>query len=120
MEWSCSRPRQGAGEAAIGKQGFIQVAPGKRYFQWEDGTPFFPVGQNDWPPAFDLRKRSKKDLDDYFKNLNTHRVNVLRLMVDVGKERDVVWVETRPGEFNPAFKKWMDTMVEMAQRLQGR
>jgi len=81
-------PREaGAGEAAIGKQGFIQVAPSKRYFQWEDGTPFFPTAQNDWPPAFDLRKRSKKDPDDYFKNLNAHRVNVLRLMVDVGKER---------------------------------
>jgi hypothetical protein len=100
---------------AEGEKGFIQIAPSGRYFQWEDGTPFFPIGQNDWPNAFDLRKRSRADLDAYFQNLSTHGVNVLRLLMDVGDKEDVVWVETRPGVFNPAFKTWMDTIVELAR-----
>ena len=105
-----------AADGAEQDRGFIEVAPSRRYFQWEDGTPFFPIGQNDWTGAFDLRKRSKTELDAYFRNLSDHGVNVLRLLVDVGVKQDVVWVETQPGAFNPRFKEWMDTIVELAEK----
>ncbi|MBN1817034.1 MAG: hypothetical protein JW828_06710 [Sedimentisphaerales bacterium] len=103
------------GQTDIDKRGFVQVAASHRYFQWEDGTAFFPIGQNDWPEMFDLRKRTREDLAAYFQNLRRHGVNILRLLMDVGVQKDVMWVETSPGHFNPAFKKWMDTIIELAR-----
>lgn len=98
-------------------RGFIQVAPSQRYFQFEDGTPFFPIGQNDWPPVFDLRVRTKKDIDDYFRNMKAHDVNVLRIQMEVGsKKSKPLYVEDPPGTFNPEFKAWMDTMVGLAEK----
>ncbi len=101
---------------AMSGKGFIEVAPSKRYFQFEDGTPFFPIGLNEWPDALDTRKKSKKEIEAYFRNLRAHGVNVLRLIVESGKPADNLWVETRPGAFNPAFKAYMDFIVGLAEK----
>lgn len=97
------------------KKGFIQVAPSRRYFQFRDGTPFFAIGHNDWPPAFDLRKKSRQQVEAYFRNCKAHHVNVLRIILDVGNKETAFWVETKPGQFNPAFKRWMDTIMALAE-----
>jgi len=99
-----------------GRKGFIQVAPSKRYFQYEGGASFFPIGQNEWPRSVELRTKTKKDLDQYFRNLNEHGVNVLRLLLDVGHKEKSLFVETAPGQFNPKFKQWMDMIVGLAEK----
>jgi len=70
-------PAAGA-EASEG--GFIQVAPSGRYFQHEDGTPFFPVGIHGYDMIQQNVNRAYWEV--YFKLLNRHGVNVLRMLID--------------------------------------
>lgn len=102
--------------AEAGDHGYIQVSSRGRYFRFEDGTPFFPIGQNDWPPVFDIRTNSDARLDTCFRHLRQHGVNALRLMVEAAKPNENIFVETRPGRMNPEFVRWMDKMVALATK----
>jgi hypothetical protein len=97
-------------------RGFVTVDPGGRYFRFEDGTPFVPVGLNDWPETLDVRVRSRRALERYFRNLRRNRVNVLRVILEAAPPDENVFVEDPPGTLTPEFTEWMDTVVGLAER----
>jgi len=73
-----------AGELQAADPGPIQTTPGGRYFQFQDGTPFFPVGVLGMS-ALDIgppKGPNRLQREAYFKLLSDSGANVLRLMVD--------------------------------------
>ena len=90
----------------------VRVGPTKRYFQLEDGTPFFPIGHNEWPGRISKDLCSPESIDVYFRNMREHGENVLRVIADTEK----MPVENPPGTFNPAFKATMDHIVKTARK----
>ncbi len=69
-----------AGDLLAAGSGFIQVAPSGRYFQHQDGVPFFPVGIHGYDMIHKNVNRSYWEA--YFKLMNRHGVNVLRMLID--------------------------------------
>ena len=60
--------------------GFVQVAPGGRYFQFEDGSPYFPIGIHGHDKIH--KGMNRPAWEAYFKLMNRNGVNLLRLLVD--------------------------------------
>ncbi|MEW6443426.1 MAG: hypothetical protein AB1640_21010 [bacterium] len=99
-------------------QAFIGLAPDHRHFQFRDGTPFVPVGHNDWT---DLRLFLDTDrLEPYLSFMKQNGENVLRLVLDsYGLNADSRYqnrVETRVGEFNPDLVAALDNLTRAAER----
>ncbi len=93
-------------------RGYIRVGPSGHYFQFEDGTPFVPIGHNEWTQRFETPAFSVESIDAYFRTISESGENVLRLIVDAPNLR----VENPPGTFNPAMKRFMDLVVRMAEK----
>ena len=51
------------GELEIYKHGFIKTTPGKRYFTYADGTPFFYIGDTHWNVAVNSLSNFKTIID---------------------------------------------------------
>jgi len=83
--------------------GFIRVAPGGRYFQFQDGAPFFAVGIHGSEMIH--KGVNRATWDAYFKQMSRSGVNVLRVLLD-GAYTDVMtadpecWYE-KHGPDNP-------------------
>lgn len=99
---------------------FIRVMPGGRYFVHSDGRPFTPVGYNhnpDWTElGFGNPLAEHYDLgrvDRWFSNLQAHRVNLIRLMVETPQSGTL---EERPGVYRPEQVVWLDNVMSSAQR----
>ena len=93
-------------------KGFIRVGPSKRYFQYEDGIPFVPIGHNEWLGRFTDPPYTSESIDAYLKNMHDHGENVLRILLDSPKPL----VEKPAGVFNPEFKRYMDRLVRLAEK----
>ena len=97
---------------------WVQLAPGRRYFQTELGDPFLIIGQNDaltWP-EFEglLGGRDIPAVDRHLAFLAAHGVTTLRVMLEyVG---DGLFLETRPGEFDPVTVAAIDDLVDLCER----
>ncbi|MEW6443422.1 MAG: DUF4038 domain-containing protein [bacterium] len=91
---------------------FVRVGPTKRYFQSEDGKPFFAIGHNEWPARLSINLESLQSIDAYLRNMQEHGENVLRVIAD----SEHVPVENPPGTFNPVFKANLDALVQAAER----
>lgn len=76
--------------------GYIQVAPGRRYFQFEDGTPFFPIGHADY-------RLSRID-EALMCNLRDNAENTLRIWPDA----------LESGQIN---EEHMTRVVELAEKF---
>ena len=72
-----------------GERGFVRVAPNGRYFEFENGEPFFPVSIM----GHDMIERTKQDYpkglepldwDAYFRHMKANGINLLRVMLDGG------------------------------------
>jgi len=92
--------------------GFVRVGPTRRYFQFEDGTPFIPIGHNEWGRRFMEKKYSVQSMEPYFRNMRENGENVLRILTG---SKDLP-IETRVGVFNPAFQAYMDRLVGLAEK----
>jgi len=97
---------------AAAKRGYVRVGPTQRYFQFEDGTPFIPIGHNEWPHRLEASKHSLESIDSYFRIMSQNGENVLRLVLGSPK----LPIEKPPGTFNPAFKEYMDLVVQTAEK----
>lgn len=103
-------------------EGFITLSDNERYFQYQNGTPFIPIGHNGWydaPLYLDTER-----LDRYFSVMNEHGENTLRVLLDYSgivspilpylKTRNLVELEV--GEFNPELIDALDNLVDAAER----
>jgi hypothetical protein len=73
-------------EFTQGNKGWIQVIPSSRYFQFENGEPFFPIGHNVGGEIFLL---SDQELEEHFQDMKNYRENVLRFPV-------AAWIDDVP------------------------
>lgn len=96
------------------QRGYVRVGPTRHYFQFEDGTPFIPIGHSEWPSRFETAKYSPESIDSYFRILSQNGVTVLRLVLDDPN----LPIEKPPGTFNPAFKAYLDLVVRSAEKHQ--
>jgi len=97
--------------ATTAGQGFIGIAPNKKYFQYANGTPFVPVGHND---AFDMSLIfNPTRLDNYFKHMSENGENVLRVLLDGWGD---TLIELKVGQFNPTVEEGVDNLVRAAEK----
>ena len=104
--------------ASGGDLPWVRVAPGRRYFQTDDGEPFLIIGQNDaltWPELEGLLGRKDvASVDRHLAYLKAHGVTTLRVMLEyVG---DGLYLEHRPGEFDPVTVRAIDDLVALCER----
>ena len=97
---------------------WVRLAPGRRYFETEDGEPFLIIGQNDaltWPELEGLiGRRDVPAVERHLQWLRTHGVTTLRVMLEyVG---DGLYLERRPGEFDPVTVQAVDDLVRLCER----
>jgi len=91
---------------------YVQLGPTKRYFQFEDGRPFYVIGHNEWPARFYPDENSQESMEWYFENMRTHGENVLRLVLPTHS----LPAEKPPGRFNPDFRRYLDNLVRLAEK----
>jgi len=126
MEQRPTSPATEAGTALIsphpagdaGPLSWVRLGPGRRYFQTEDGAPFLIIGQNDaltWPELEGLLgRRDVAAVDRHLAWLKAHGVTTLRVMLEyVG---DGLYLESRPGEFDPVTVQAVDDLVALCER----
>src|SRR5436305_4193418 len=97
---------------------WVRRAPGRRYFETEDGESFLIIGQNDaltWPELEGLLgRRDLPSVDRHLGWLRAHGVTTLRVMLEyVG---DGLYLERRPGEFDPVTVRAIDDLVALCER----
>ena len=97
---------------------WVRLAPGRRYFETEEGEPFLIIGQNDaltWPELEGLLgRRDVPAVDQHLGWLRTHGVTTLRVMLEyVG---DGLYLEHRPGEFDPVTVQAIDDLIVLCEK----
>ena len=107
----------GAPEAGVGLP-WVQLGPGRRYFQTEDGAPFLIIGQNDaltWPELEGLLGgRDLPGVGRHLAWLAAHGVTTLRVMLEyVG---DGLFLEPECGRFDPVTVRAVDDLVALCER----
>src|SRR3954451_720089 len=126
MEHDLTNPTIGAGSATLPDAvaeatrpfPWVRLGPARRYFEDEDGEPFLIIGQNDaltWPELEGLLgRRDLPAVDRHLGWLRTHGVTTLRVMLEyVG---DGLYLEHRPGEFDPVTVQAIDDLVVLCER----
>lgn len=97
---------------------WVRLAPGRRYFETDDGSPFLIIGQNDaltWPDLEGLiDRRDLPAVDRHCAHLKSLGVTTLRVMLEyVG---DGLYLERQPGEFDPVTVRAVDDLVALCER----
>src|SRR3954466_1857813 len=92
---------------------WVRRAPGRRYFETEEGDPFLIIGQNDaltWPELEGLLgRRDLSAVERHLAWLRRSGVTTLRVMLEyVG---DGLYLECKPGEFDPIVVQAIDDLV---------
>jgi hypothetical protein len=94
---------------------WVRLGPGRRYFETEDGEPFLIIGQNDaltWPELEGLLgRRDLGAVERHLAWLRRSGVTTLRVMLEyVG---DGLYLECKPGEFDPVVVQAIDDLVDL-------
>ncbi|MCE9613360.1 MAG: DUF4038 domain-containing protein [Lentisphaerae bacterium] len=107
---------------------WIRLAPNKRYFMFEDGTPFFPIGTalNGACIAYDA---TEAQFVDYLKSMQAHGENFLRIDLEgfswndtkeevarKVKRGQIPFLENPPGTFHEAYARRVDTLIALAEQ----
>src|SRR3954453_13111092 len=97
---------------------WVRLAPGRRYFETEDGRPFLIIGQNDaltWPELEGLiGRRDVPAVEAHLAWLADHGVTTLRVMLEyVG---DGLFLERSCGEFDPVTVQAVDDLIRICER----
>jgi hypothetical protein len=98
---------------ASGQAGFIQVGPNRRYFQYENGQPYFPIGHNlnwSWEDGGGLATYRQ-----WLQTLSASGGNYARLFIDVPWFIGLEW-ERPVGDYRAAQKAAarLDMILEVA------
>jgi len=123
------------GTTEASSHGFIQVAPNSRYFQFQDGTPFVPVGVHNY--AIIERTASHRDSGDnyapnraeyeaFFRLLKASGMNVIRILLDgpgYWLEEQLAGCGIHPGcnldcpvEYNVPIRETIDYLFSLAEK----
>jgi hypothetical protein len=100
-------------------KGYISVAPGKRYFQDEQGQGFIVIGQNDaitWPGLVELLDESSpQTAEEYIRDLRANGVTVSRVMMEYA-QFDHGYMENPVGAFSPSVTRFWDEFIALAEK----
>jgi hypothetical protein len=103
------------------KQRRLQVAPGGHYLQYQDGSPFFWLGDTGWELFHRLRL---EEADLYLENRRSKGFNVIQAVI-LGefnglKKPDqygrVPLQDLDPDKPNEGYFEWVDTVIRIALR----
>ncbi len=94
--------------------GFVKIGANKRYFQFDDGTPYFPIGHNlpwSWDAAGGVHA-----YDTWFKSLSDSGGNYARLVIDEPWFVGLDW--HTPGDYTAAQvdAARLDAVLELAAK----
>ena len=97
---------------------WVRLAPGRRYFETEDGEPFLIIGQNDaltWPELEGLLgRRDLPGVGRHLAWLSAHGVTTLRVMLEyVG---DGLYLEQQCGRFDAVTVRAIDDLIALCER----
>lgn len=91
--------------------GYIRRAPGSDYFRYEDGSPFFPIGENiAW-----AGKRGTYDFDDWLPAAAKGRMNLARIWLQWNNVLSIEHQGTRAGRYDLANAWRMDYVLDLAR-----
>ena len=96
----CSTPQ-------VTDKGFIRVDKNKRYFVFDDGTPYIPIGFN----KFIFYEDSDQAIDSLLNLWSSHGVNYLRVWLGGGSEP-----EFPVGTFDEARMRKIDYILEICEK----
>ncbi|MGB8955132.1 MAG: hypothetical protein WCC10_07150 [Tumebacillaceae bacterium] len=103
---------------AAGK-GYLQVAESKRYFQFEDGTPFVIIGANEgmtWPDLDGAYANANPERTEaYFRMLHDHGVNTIRIMAEYSQD-GYHNLEKPIGSYVPETVDYWDRIFKLADQ----
>lgn len=106
---SCSADRSKDQQSGnnLKDRGTLTVDANKRYFVFEDGTPYIPVGLND----FLLFRKDYHAIDSIIKRYSEHGINYVRIWAGLGADP-----ETEVGRFDEKQIAALDTIVQCCKR----
>lgn len=87
--------------------GLLKVDNNKRYFVFEDGTPYVPVGLNHHL----IYRKKGGAIDSMMRTWSDHGVNYLRIWVGIGADP-----ETSVGQFDEKQIKAIDTVIYFCEK----
>lgn len=97
----------------------LRVAPGGRYFETAEGSPFLFIGPNDavtWQGLQGLfQRRNLAEAEAYLADLAAHGINMLRLMLEYC-HHDGYCFESPVGHFNPDLVQLWDDLFALCER----
>lgn len=92
--------------------GYIRRAPGSDYFQYENGTPFFPIGENiAW-----AGKRGTFDFDDWLPAAGKSGMNLARIWLQWNSVLSIEQKGTGAGRYDLTNAWRMDYVLDLARR----
>lgn len=97
---------------------FVRVSPkNPAYFEFDDGTPYIPIGLNLCAVSVGQEGDPLEKLDFYFKNLSENGGNYARIWLSCPLFEIE---ENAPGQFNPGIMMRIDKMLELAEKYNIR
>jgi hypothetical protein len=104
---SCSDSTETRSVQEPENHGLLSVDKNKRYFVFEDGTPYIPIGLNN----FLLFRENESTIDSLMKLYSDHGINYLRIWVGLGADP-----ETEVGKFDEEQMKSLDYIVKSCEK----
>jgi len=106
---SCSadRSKTQQSELTLKDHGTLHVDENNRYFVFEDGTPYIPIGLNN----FLLFREEDNAIDSILRQYSEHGINYMRIWVGLGADP-----ETEVGKFDEEQIRALDTIVQCCKR----
>ncbi|MBN1597119.1 MAG: hypothetical protein JW894_02400, partial [Bacteroidales bacterium] len=105
---SCSSDRSKIRQSAqkVEDHGALRVDDNSRYFVFEDGTPYIPVGLNHF-----LLLRKGSAIDSIINTFSAHGINYVRIWVGLGADP-----ETEVGRFDEEQMQALDHIVTCCRK----
>lgn len=93
-------------------RGFIRLPSGGEYFQYDDGTPFFPIGQNiAW-----AGKRGTYDFDDWIPRSGEAGMNLARIWLQWNTILSIEHKGSGAGRYDLGNAWRMDYVMDLARK----
>jgi hypothetical protein len=99
--YSCSRSAEENKVQGFVDHGVLKVDENGRYFVFEDGTPYVPVGLNNF-----LIYRKGHDIDSMLRTYSLHGINYMRIWAGLGADP-----ETAVGQFDEKQIQAIDSVI---------
>lgn len=103
------------------KYGRLKITPNGHYFQFEDGTPFFWLGDTGWELFVQL---TKEEIERYLDNRKEKGFNVIQATILANADRplvpnqygDLPLIDNNPEKLNERYFELVDWAVQQAMK----